>query len=104
MTESAPLLDNIDENAPRVVEAHTHLYTKRTPASAYFRPVFKTLATSTVVISTVTIVLLIATYIVLRNAPLGNSYIWPFNAKQASKALAISVCAPICLSAPPLSP
>jgi len=96
MTESAPLLDDPDENVPRIGEVHTSVYT---PANAYFRPLFKILATTTVVISVVTVVLLIATYIILRTAPWGNSYIWPWNARQATKALAIFVCAPILLSA-----
>ena len=98
MTESAPLLDDIEGNAPHIVEAHTHRYTNKTPASAYFRPIFKTLAITTVVLSIVTIVLLIATYIVHRNLPFGQS--WPWTTGPETRALAIWVCAPICLSAP----
>ena len=54
MTESAPILDNFDENAPHIGEPHT----KNISASAYFRPLFKILAITTVVISIVTMVLL----------------------------------------------
>ena len=92
MTESAPLLDDFDEDVPRIGEAHTSVYT---PANAYFRPLFKILALTTLVISVVTVVLLIATFIILKTAPWGNSYIWPWNAQQATKALAILVCASI---------
>jgi len=95
MTESAPLLDNFDENAPRIGEAHT----EKTPASAYFRPLFKILAITTVVISVVNLVLLIATCIISRKAPWGNPYSRPWDVREAAKALAILVCALIFLSA-----
>jgi len=94
MTESAPLLDDFDENVPHVGEAHTGVYT---PANSYFRPLFKILAITTVVISAVAVVLLIATYIILEIQPWGNPYVWPWNARRATKALAIYVCAPIFL-------
>jgi len=89
MTESAPLLDNFDENAPRIGEAHT----KKMPASAYFRPLFKILAITTVVISVVNLVLLIATCIISRRVPPGNFYSMPWDAQKTAKVLAILVCA-----------
>ena len=96
MTESAPLLEDFNEDVPRIGEAHTHVHTKKTPASAYFRPLFKILAITTVVISFVTIVLLFATYIILRKAPVSYS---TWSAEKVTKALAILVCALFFLSA-----
>jgi len=94
MTESAPLLDDFDENAPHIGEAHTSIYT---PANGYFRPIFKILTIITVVISVVTVALLIATYIILEIRPWRNRYVWPWNARRATEELAIIVCAPIFL-------
>jgi len=51
-----------------------------------------------VVLSVVTIILLIITFIILKNAPLENSYIWPWNAHQAAKALAIWLSVPLVIS------
>ena len=99
MTESAPLLDNFDENAPRIGEAHSNVYTNKTPASAYFRPLFKILAITTLVISIVNLVPLIATCIISRKMPWGNFYSNPWETQEAAKVLAILVCAPIFLSA-----
>jgi len=94
MTESAPLLDDFDENVPRIGEAHTDIHANKTPANAYFRPAFKILVITTVVISVVTVGLLIATYIILSTALWGKS---PWYARQATGTLAIFVCAPIFL-------
>jgi len=96
MTESAPLLEDFNEDVPRIGEAHPGVRTKKTPASAYFRPLFKILAITTVVISFVTIVLLIATYIILRKAPVSYS---TWSAEKVTKALAILVRALIFLFA-----
>jgi len=96
MTESAPLLDNFDESAPHIGEAHT----KKTSASAYFRPLLKILAITTLVISIVTMALLIAANIVVRQKNWGNSGTpWRGKAKYITKVLAILVCIPIPLSA-----
>ena len=95
MTESAPLLDNFDENAPGIGQVHTN----KTPASSYFRPLFKILAITTMVISVGNLVPLIATCIISRNAPQGNFSSWPWEVRHTAEVLAIWVCAPIFLSA-----
>ena len=96
MTESAPLLDNFDENEPRIGEAHT----KKASASAYFRPLLKILAIITLVTSTVTMALLIVANIIVRQRNWGNAGTpWRGQAKYITKVMAILVCVPIFLSA-----
>jgi len=97
MTESAPLLDTIDDSTPHVVEAQTNGYSKRTPASAYFRPVIKILATVTFVLSVLTIALLIDTYVIVKNAPLGY-YSNRWQTEQSTKSLAKSMSIPLVVS------
>ena len=94
MTESAPLLDNFDENASRIGQAHS----RKTPASAYFRPLFRILAIATIVISIVNLVPLIAICIISKKAVWENFFSRPWEVHYVAKVLAIWVCPPIFLS------
>jgi hypothetical protein len=92
MAESTPLLNDIDENTRHIdtrtdeFEAQTNLLAETTPASAHFKPFIRILIIITLVLSTLTVALLIANYIIVRHAPFGW-YTW--DAQEASKTLAI---------------
>jgi len=92
MTESAPLLADIDEEAPRIVEAQSDHHDRNIPASAYFRPLFKKLATTSLVLSILTIPLLITIFVIFENAPVRY---WTSGSTQS---LAKWMCLPLVIS------
>ena len=99
MAESAPLLPDPDEEAPRIVEAQSDLHERNIPASAYFRPLFKKLAATSLVLSILTIPLLITTIVTIDNMGNRYNYWWP---TWSTEALAKWVSTPILLSSPAL--
>ena len=99
MAESAPLLPDLDEEAPRIVEAQSDLHERNIPASAYFRPLFKKLAATSLVLSILTIPLLIATIVIMHNMRKTYDYWWP---TWSTEALAKWVSTPILLFSPAL--
>ena len=99
MAESAPLLADIDEEPSQIVEAQSDLHDRNIPASAYFRPLFKKLAATSLVISILTIPLLIASIVIVNKLGGRYSYWWSI---WSTQSLAILVNTPILLSSPAL--
>lgn len=89
MAESTPLLDDIDENTP-LNNGGNNDRSGKTPASAHFKSLFKALAVITLILSFLAIALLIANYIIVSAAPLGNSNRW--GAQNKFYALGQVVC------------
>ena len=99
MAESVPLLADIDEEASPVVEAQSDLHDRNIPASAYFRPLFKKLAITSLVLCILTIPLLIASIVIVKKLGGRYNYWWSI---WSTQSLVIWVNTPILLSSPAL--
>lgn len=67
MSDSTPLIDIINKNATGIIEVQAAIHAHKTQASAYFHQIFIILATITLVLSVLTISLIIATYVIVKN-------------------------------------
>ncbi|KAF8804236.1 hypothetical protein BYT27DRAFT_7107867 [Phlegmacium glaucopus] len=85
MTESAPLLSDID---PRIdineFDARTNVPAQKTQASSYFKRPIQILIIFTLIFSALPVVLLITNHFILKHAPLGYN---TWSAKEATKEL-----------------
>jgi hypothetical protein len=91
MTETTPLLDDIEENTPRL---NTNVSNDDSEAFDNFKRLVDILKNFALILSSLSLALIIADYIIIMVAPFGGEY-YTWNTLDACKELGAIVCVAI---------